>query len=142
MLGNIEQESQLNPGIWQNWHNTEKLGYGLVQWSPAKGFLEEVGLNADSADNLANTDAKKLMDLELDFLIYTCTVKDYTKNRWIATSKYSSPYIMKYEEYIKSEHSPEDLALVFHASYERSNDNDKLKNTRANNARKWYNYFD
>ena len=42
LLGNIEQESQFNPGVWQDWHNTEKLGYGLVQWSPAKGFLEEV----------------------------------------------------------------------------------------------------
>lgn len=33
LLGNIQQESQLNPGAWEVMDRTDR-GYGLVQWTP------------------------------------------------------------------------------------------------------------
>ena len=38
VLGNMESESQFNPGIWQSTNNLSN-GYGLVQWTPATVFL-------------------------------------------------------------------------------------------------------
>lgn len=34
MLGNMQQESGINPGIWEVLPNAN-FGYGLVQWTPA-----------------------------------------------------------------------------------------------------------
>lgn len=34
LLGNMEQESTINPGLWQN-KTPGRGGYGLVQWTPA-----------------------------------------------------------------------------------------------------------
>jgi hypothetical protein len=48
---------------------------------------------------------------------------------------------MTFEDYIKSDTIPENLALVFHASYERSNDDDIAINNRMVTARSWYDYF-
>lgn len=141
LLGNIQQESQLNPGVWQNFQNTS-LGYGLVQWDDATKFLNWANLDASKADNLAKNDPKKLMDLQLDFLIYTSkTTTPSNKREWFATTGYGSPYKMTYEQYIVSTKNVGDLALVFHASYERSADDAKRKQNRIDYANKWYDYF-
>ena len=40
MLGNMETESTINPGIWQNLDDTNpELGYGLVQWTPSYKYI-------------------------------------------------------------------------------------------------------
>ena len=39
MLGNMESESNINPGIWQNLDAYNyNLGFGLVQWTPATNY--------------------------------------------------------------------------------------------------------
>ena len=38
VLGNMQQESKINPGIWEILPSTAK-GYGLVQWTGATKFL-------------------------------------------------------------------------------------------------------
>ena len=36
MLGNMQTESNINPGIWQNLdYGNYSLGFGLAQWTPA-----------------------------------------------------------------------------------------------------------
>ena len=37
MMGNIQKESTVNPGIWQNL-TVGTGGYGLVQWTPATNW--------------------------------------------------------------------------------------------------------
>ncbi len=83
-----------------------------------------------------------MMNQQLEYLIYSSTVDDYTKKEWYPTSNYNSPYEMTYEEYINAgeEYSVEDLALVFHTSYERSAD-DKLEE-RMQYASYWETYFE
>ena len=39
LLGNMQQESGINPGRWQSLNNTGK-GYGLVQWTPGSKYLD------------------------------------------------------------------------------------------------------
>lgn len=38
MLGNIQNESQLQPGYWENYGSTN-LGFGFVQWTPASRYF-------------------------------------------------------------------------------------------------------
>lgn len=50
LLGNMQAESGINPGRWQNGHGP---GYGLVQWDPASNYLNWAsgqGINIDDAD--------------------------------------------------------------------------------------------
>jgi hypothetical protein len=90
LLGNIQQESHLNPGVWQSFHNTE-LGYGLVQWDDATKFLDWAKLNEDKADNMAQNDPKQLMDLQLEYLIWSSRSTTPVINReWFATTDYDS----------------------------------------------------
>ncbi len=50
-------------------------------------------------------------------------------------------WVIKYTEYIKSDLDVKKLALVFHASYERSSDGDDELEERAIAAEKWYLIF-
>ena len=45
---------------------------------------------------------------------------------------------MTYEEFISATNDPGDLALVFHALYERSGDNKETLDDRVNFANTWY----
>ena len=39
ILGNMEQESTMNPGLWQDLiYGNMSGGYGLVQWTPATEY--------------------------------------------------------------------------------------------------------
>ncbi len=39
MLGNMQSESTINPGIWQGLDSSRvDLGYGLVQWTPSTKY--------------------------------------------------------------------------------------------------------
>lgn len=88
------------------------------------------------------SDPQTLLDLQLEYLIWS-SEKDteYDHKEWFPTLSHDSPYKMSYEEYICSTANPEDLALVFHASYERSDDTPKIRRERIDNAEKWYGYF-
>lgn len=145
LLGNIQQESWFNPGVWQN--RTEDkgdvtLGYGLVQWSEAGDkILMWMDITADQADFLARTDANRLMDMQLEHLISSC---QWGKGEWLqknAVREHGSPYQMSFDEFISSTNDPGELALVFHGHYERSADDNTRKQNRIDFAHKWYTYF-
>ncbi len=140
LLGNVQQECQLNPGVWQLQDNIN-AGYGIVQWTGGKVFLKWAELNIGQTNSLATNNPKKLLDLQLEFLVYTCTTKNYDDRRWYPTIKHGSPYKMSYNNFICSKLNPGDLALVFHGSYERSSDDNTRKQNRINYANKWYKFF-
>lgn len=43
MLGNMETESTINPGIWESLTVDTSRGYGLVQWTPATKYIDWAG---------------------------------------------------------------------------------------------------
>ena len=45
MLGNIQTESNINPGIWESLKENHSRGYGLVQWTPATKYIKWCGSN-------------------------------------------------------------------------------------------------
>lgn len=122
MLGNMQRESTINPGIWQNLDegNTE-LGFGLVQWTPATK-LQNWCIQHD-------LDYKK-MDSQLKRILYEV---DNVGVQWIATTDY--PFSFK--EFTTSTKSPSYLASAFLYNYERAGVS--AEDERRENAAYWYN---
>ena len=113
MLGNMETESTINPGIWQslrtNWYNG---GFGLVQWTPATKYLDWA--------KARGLDYRK-MDTNLKRILY-----EVDKNiQWINRN-------MTFKEFTKSKKSPYELGLLFLKHYERpANPNQPNRGTQA-----------
>ena len=122
MLGNMQRESTLNPGIWQNNDvgNTTG-GYGLVQWTPATKYIDWL-LPGSDASTLDNNISRILYELENNL-------------QWISTELYP----MSFKEFTTSTGRPEDLASVFLYNYERAGVS--AENERRENALNWYLYL-
>lgn len=137
VLGNFEQESGLNPGIWQSNSNTSK-GYGIAQWTQAKDtFLQwavDVGLitsiTAANINSVSNSQPQKLMDAELSYFIWTL---DMAGGIYIPTTS------MTLSQFKQSTQSAANLSKIFCDDYERAGD--PQYSQRANYATKWYNYL-
>lgn len=122
MLGNMQRESTLNPGIWQNNDvgNTTG-GYGLVQWTPATKYINWL-LPGSDASTMDNNISRILYELENNL-------------QWISTELYP----MSFKEFTTSTQRPEDLASVFLYNYERAGVS--AENERRENALNWYLYL-
>lgn len=121
MLGNMQSESSINPGRWQNNDvGNTSLGYGLVQWTPATKYINWVGDGDYSTmdNNLAR------INYEVENNI-----------QWIATSTYN----LSFQEFKTSTESPEYLANAFLYNYERPAT--LLQPLRATQARVWFDYL-
>ena len=125
MLGNMQAESSINPGRWQNDRvggNASGHGYGLVQWTPYTKYTDWIVNNgyADPSE----------MDANL-----TRILSEVANNiQWIATSSYNLSFI----EFSQSRESISNLAKSFLLCYERPADQStSVQNLRASNAIAW-----
>ena len=115
MLGNMETESTINPGIWESLAagNTSG-GYGLVQWTPATKYLNwssERGLEP----SLMTSNLKRIV-WEFDN----------------GESYYPTDYDISASEFKVSTQSPGFLAMVFLTNYEQPADyNQPHRTTQA-----------
>lgn len=148
LLGNIEKECGMNPGAWQVWES-KNGGYGLVQFSPATNYLDSVGLTTfEETNEWATKYPQALMVSQLKYIVNT--MQD-GRGIWITNKiekfyaklplSYDTPGKMTGEEYMKSACDAGDLALVFHACYERSGDGKEELQERVDAAYNWYKYF-
>jgi Membrane proteins related to metalloendopeptidases len=121
MLGNMQTESTINPGIWQNLaEGNTRLGFGLVQWTPASKYI-----NWAKARNLPYRE----MDSNLERILYE--VKNNIQ--WIHPS-------MTFKQFTKLTSSPEECAELFIKHYERPAEPNQP--IRAIQARYWYDNLD
>lgn len=121
-LGNIEQESTINPGLWQNLTESVNNGFGLVQWTPSTNYT-----NWADSHNYQHDDG--------DFQCKWIDEETVSSGQWISTSLYP----MSFDEFKVSNEAPEMLASVFLKNFERAGV--EVEETRRTNARKWYNYL-
>lgn len=124
MLGNMETESTINPGIWQSlavgWWDG---GFGLVQWTPATKLKTWADANGKDYTNI-NTQLERI-EWELA-----------NNEQWIATQLYP----MSFAEFKTSTQTPEFLAQAFLRNYERpANQNQPNRSTQA---RYWFNWLE
>lgn len=120
MLGNMETESTINPGIWQNLdEGNNSNGFGLVQWTPASTYRTWCGNNG--LDPSAMDSALQRIEYELaNGLQYYPT----------------DAYPLTFKEFKVSTKSPSYLAQAFLKNYERPADQDQP--ARSTQAEKWY----
>jgi len=125
ILGNLQRESTLNPGRWQNDDvGNTSLGYGLVQWTPATNYIEW-------ANNLGpNTDPSE-MDNNIGRMMY----ERRNGLQYIPTSSYPETF----DEFAQSTKSPEYLTTAFLKNYERAGD--EALQERIDNANYWYSFL-
>lgn len=144
VLGNMQQESGLNPGIWQYTNNVSQ-GYGLVQWTPATTFLDRAvatgvisTASAAAINAVTTSNPKKLMDAELSCLIWCCTSRHDFFSPSSSSSMNHTGHFLTFSQFKASTLDAGTLAKVFHDHYERSADNATRLEQRATYARNWY----
>lgn len=119
MFGNMQTESTLNPGIWENL-DPFAGGYGLVQWTPYTKYSEWAG--TDWQDNGQKEMSRIIYELENHL-------------QWISTSLYP----MTFREFSQSDKPPAYLAQAFLYNYERPAV--KPQPARSRQAEYWYEYL-
>ena len=123
MLGNMQTESTINPGIWESLDSGNTSGgYGLVQWTPATKLIywcDNNGLNyQDIAAQLQR------IEYELANGIQYYPTKNYPET---------------FAEFKKSTKDPYYLGMAFLANYERPAVANQPK--RGQQAEKWYEFL-
>lgn len=123
MLGNMQTESTLNPGIWENCEEGNTSGgYGLVQWTPATKYLEWCSANNKVAQNMES--ALDRIEWELANAV-----------QFYATDEYP----LTFKQFKVSTQSPEYLAQAFLRNYERPKNPDQP--FRSTQARAWFDFL-
>lgn len=117
MLGNMETESTINPGIWQSL-DTGNLqgGFGLVQWTPASKYI-------DWANSMTYDYTE--MDSNLKRILYEVE----NNIQWIDSN-------MTFAQFTQSTDTPYNLGLKFLSAYERPANPDQPE--RGTQAEYWF----
>lgn len=122
MLGNMQTESTINPGIFENLNYGDLVnGFGLVQWTPAQKYISW----AESKGYIGYQNYGKLLPQLLRI--------EYEREnniQWIDGS-------MSFHEFSRSTDTPYNLAIKFITAYERPADpNQPIRGQQAN---AWFN---
>lgn len=128
MLGNIQHESGVNPGIWENLIPYGR-GYGLVQWTPYTKYSNWAG---SGWENNGDKECERIA-WEFD-----------NGEQWSLTYAYSVD--MTSQQFKVSRDTPENLAIAFLWNYENPYVSDaqaklQKEQERSSAARTWYNYL-
>ena len=120
-LGNMQVESTINPGIWQNLDaGNTALGFGLVQWTPATKYFDWCDTNNLSPyGDMDNNLARILYEVQqnIQWIHPSMTFYDFTQ--WTGTV---------YE-----------AGVLFVNHYERPANPDE--NQRGTLSENWYTYL-
>lgn len=113
MLGNMQTESTINPGIWEGQNLGDMTGgFGLVQWTPATKLISWAqSMSLDYTE----------MDTQLQRILY-----EVEQNiQWIHES-------MTFHEFTQSNDSASNLGMLFIEAYERpANPNQPIRGDQA-----------
>lgn len=107
LLGNMSQESNMNPGFWQRGGS----GYGLVQWTPGSKYRNW----AIQHGYPCGTDYSQPEKYFAGQLVWLDTLSDAT-GQW----QHKSGFPRTFAEYKKSTQSPEWCALAFEKCFEQA----------------------
>lgn len=123
LLGNAEEESSVNPGIWQSLREGNMNGgYGLLQWTPASKYIDWCNENGYDRTQM------EIVPLRLEY-------ERQNNLQYYPTDKYP----LSFSEFMQSNDSPYTLALAWVANYERPANPDQPE--RGDKAEKWHDYL-
>ncbi len=150
ILGNMQMESQLNPGMWEIMSDAE-AGYGVVQFTPASRFLDWASSQGilkppvdytlpTAANNLAVKNPEELLSAEMNYLM-----KDLASPEIFCPPQNNVPFpelnIQTFNGFKRSDGTVAQLTEVFLTYYERPKDSDASLQYRINFATAWAKYF-
>lgn len=123
-LGNMQAESLINPGAWQNYivGSGGGGGYGLVQWTPWTNFTDYADRWGVAHDN-GDAQIRWIDEITVSF------------GQWSPTAAYP----MSFSAYKVSTEAPEYLSTVFLYNFERPAEYNIV--TRQTYARQWYDFI-
>ena len=121
-LGNMDQESTINPGF----HERGGGGFGLVQWTPATKYTKWAAQNGYAKNSISG---------QLRFLIHSMKPGN---EEWFKNKAYPG-YFLSAEKFVSSKKSIEYLTAVFLYSYERAGK--PRLDLRRKYAQYWSAYF-
>lgn len=122
MLGNMQTESSINPGIWEGLNAGTGPGYGLVQWTPYTKYTDwcaNKGIDPSHMDS-----ALQRIEWELDNGL-----------QYYPTDSYPETFA----QFKASKKTPTYLAMAFLANYERPAEPDQPN--RGTQAEAWYTFL-
>lgn len=131
-LGNVQQESTINPGIWQGTRPPEEgetnWGYGLTQWTPYTKYTDFC-------------DAHQLAYDRMDSALTRIKYEVENEVQWDSTSHPSGWTPISFKQFTESNEDCQTLAVYFLYGYERPREIEQKIATRKENAQYWLNYF-
>ena len=120
ILGNMQQESTINPACWQSLdYGNTSLGYGLVQWTPSTNYTNWANANGYDITN-GNYQLKWIDELTV------------SEGQWISTSAYP----ISFANYKVCTESVEYCVTAFLKNFERAG-TEKLEE-RITYGNYWY----
>lgn len=122
MLGNMQVESTINPGIWQNLAVNVGPAFGLVQWDPFTKYTDWCAENGLDPAEMTSA-LKRIMYEEANGLQFYET----------------DAYPLSFSDFKRSTAEPDYLGRAFLYNYERPAEPDPV--TRGNNATFWYDFL-
>lgn len=123
ILGNMQSESGINPGIYEGLDSTsETNGFGLVQWTPNTKYKTWADANGYSYGDIDGQLARIEYEVENGL-------------QWISTDSYP----LSFAAFKWSNQTPEYLAQAFLYNYERPKSLDQPN--RSTQAREWYTFI-
>lgn len=125
VLGNMQTESTINPGLWQVGYPQygPYTGYGLVQWTPYSTLADYLSNWQDNGDGQCGQ-----INNELQLS---------TPVQWIPAHGYTLTGM----QFTQSTLPPDDLAEMFLYCYERPADPASTAALRRSQALDWYTYI-
>lgn len=109
LLANFEQESTINPGIWQSLKPVVSRGWGLGQWTPSTNYTSWARKNG-YADDDGDAQMLWIRDMTIPF------------GQWITTSAYP----ISFENFKHSENDVVWLTMAWCKNWERGDVGDRL----------------
>lgn len=130
VLGNMQTESSINPGIWENLQPTtvrdDLHGYGLVQWTPWNKYADWAGANWQNNG-----------DRQLERIIY----ESVNGIQWFYNSQMHLSPPITFEQFTHSELPIETLSDYWLYFYEHPGDPVASRQLRRNQTNYWYEYL-
>ena len=123
MLGNMQRESTINPGIWQDLdEGNMSMGYGLVQWTPASNYINWCNSNGLTPSHMDSNLKRIIYELENGLQYYS-----------------TDAYPESFKQFSVSTKSVEYLVTAFLKNYERAGV--EALDERIENGNYWYSYL-
>lgn len=143
MLGNLQRESTINPGIWEGlvprYDGEYDSGYGLVQWTPASKYIywKPEGEFAPWAGGTWRGNGNREC-ARIEYEVQNGIQWGANRMAYVKEWGYPTQPPITFQEFKASTDTPDELASLFVLYYERPSAKGLVMELRREYARKWY----